>query len=264
MKVRLLVDGERPKVGEEELRRVVEGAGIAVSHAGATMAIVVGGDGVFGRFGMTETLPLLFVGVRSRSATGSKAYLAATTFDRLPSALRAIAEGRYSVKEQKRLKVMREGRVLGEVFTDVYLQRGADSNCVRYEVSVRGPGISIDESAIGDGVVVTTAAGSTGYYSYPDRLHGDALRASGHTGIGEDELGICHIVPTYTERHGSGEHPLRYVVPWGSEVQLEITRHADARLYGVTTARGGIPLDIGQKVRISPSATATKVVVLGA
>ena len=262
MRVRLLLDGERPKVKEEELRRVVERAGLEVVTTKADMGIVVGGDGVFSRYGRTESLPLLFVGVRSRTATGSRAYLAAAYFDELPKVLRSVATGSYRVKEQKRLKVLKNGRALGQVFTDVYLQRGAESNCIRYRLRVSGEGFSVDESAIGDGVVVTTSAGSTGYFSYPDKIRGDLVVASGHAGIGEGMVGICHVVPTFTERHGTGEHPLRYTVPWGSRIEISITRPADARLYGVGPGRGGVGVEVKDKITVLPGDDATKVVSL--
>lgn len=262
MKVRLLLDGERPKVGEKTLRRVVERAGFDVVTGKADMGIVVGGDGVFSRYGRTESLPLLFVGVRSKTATGSKAYLAEAYFDELSEALGKLASGNFTIKKQRRLEVLKNGKELGRVFTDAYLQRGAESNCIRYRVKVRGQGLSIDESAIGDGVVVTTAAGSTGYYSYPDKIKGDSVELAAHAGVGESEVGICHVIPTFTERHGTREHPLRYTVPWGSVIEISITRPADARLYGVGLGRGGIAVEIEDLISILPADDATKVVSL--
>ncbi len=263
MRVRLLLDDEKPKVEEKELKRVVEQAGFKVAARKADLGIVVGGDGVFSRYGRTESLPLLFVGVRSSTATGSKAYLAETYFDELPEALRALSTGNFSVREHRRLKVLKNGKALGRVFTDVYLQRGAESNCIRYRVKVNGRGVMIDESAIGDGVVVTTSAGSTGYYSYPDKIKGDWVELAGHAGIGDGEIGICHVVPTFTERYGTREHPLRYTVPWGSRIELFITRPADARLYGVGDGRGGVAIHVKDRIAILPGEDATKVVSLG-
>ncbi len=233
-----------------------------VSSRKGDIGLVVGGDGVFGRYGRVEQIPLLFVGVRSRSATGSKAYMAETYFDELPDALGEIAAGRYQVKEFRRLKVLKNGKPLGEVFTDVYLQRGAESNCIRYRVKVRGEGVSFEEAAIGDGVVVTTSAGSTGYFSYPDRIRDDSVEASGHAGVKDDQVGICHVVPTYTERLESGEHPLRYAVPWGSVIEISITRKADARLYGVGGGRGGLRIKMRERVAVVPGTGTTKVVSL--
>ncbi len=259
-RARLLLDGDKPKVNEGELRRVVQESGFRVVTRKADVGVVVGGDGIFSKYGRTEASPLLFVGVRSRAATGSKAYLAAAYFDELPDVLRKLAAGEYSIEEHRRLLVMKNGRSLGEIFTDVYLQRGDESNCIRYKVKVEGGGVEIDESAIGDGVVVSTSAGSTGYYSYPDKIRGDALEVGGHAGIGASEVGICHVVPTYTVRHGTGEHPLRYTVPWGSRIEISMTRNADARLYGVGPNRGGVKVKVGDRIIVEPGKGTTKVV----
>ncbi len=228
----------------------------------ADIGVVVGGDGVFSWFGRTESVPLLFVGVKSSSQTGSRAYLAATLFDELPEALASLTAGRYRVKDSRRLEVLRNGRSLGSVFTDAYLQRGAESNCIRYTVEVSGAGEEHEEVGIGDGVVVTTAAGSTGYYSYPDKIQGERLDPARHASLREDQVGVCHIVPTYTSRSGTGEHPLRYAVPWGSRVDISISRRADARLYGVGPERGGVKFEMGDLVSLIPSMKTTKVVVL--
>lgn len=262
MKVKLLLDGTKPKVTEDELKKAVTGAGMDVVSRGADLGVVVGGDGIFSHYGRTESLPLLFVGVRSRAATGSKAYLAAAYFDELPGALRDVSVGRYKVEEHRRLEVLKNEKSLGEVFTDVYLQRGAESNCIRYRVKVIGKGVSIDEAAIGDGVVVSTSAGSTGYYSYLDKISDGSLEVAGHAGIRDDEVGICHVVPTYTERRGTGDHPLRYTVPWGSRIEIGITRRADARLYGATPGREGVRIGLKDDIVILPSVNSTRVVVL--
>ncbi|HME18939.1 MAG TPA: hypothetical protein VKF15_04300 [Nitrososphaerales archaeon] len=262
MKVKLLLDGNKPKVGEEELREAVRAAGMDVVTRKADIGVVVGGDGIFSMYGRTEPLPLLFVGVKSRAATGSKAYLAAAYFNELPEVLREVAAGKFTVEKHKRLKVLKNARVLGEVFTDVYLQRGAESNCIRYRVRVSGEGLSIDEAAIGDGVVVSTSAGSTGYYSYPDKINGESVEVAGHAGISGNEVGICHVVPTFTERRGTGDHPLRYTVPWGSRIEVSITRRADARLYGVSSGREGVKIGLKDVITVLPSENATEVVSL--
>ncbi|MGD1055390.1 MAG: hypothetical protein ABR867_04840 [Nitrososphaerales archaeon] len=262
MKVKMLLDDGRPKVDPSELKEVIEKAGMTVGDRKADVGVVVGGDGIFSMFGKSEEIPLLFVGVKSRGATGSKAYMAATYFDELPSALDAVAAGHFTVEEHGRLEVLKNGKHLGEVFTDVYLQRGAESNCIRYRLKVTSQGTVIEEAAIGDGVVVTTSAGSTGYYSYPDRVDGKEMRTDAYSTVGRDEIGICHITPTYTERLETGGHPFRYTVPWESKVELWISRPADARLYGATAGRKGVKIGMGDRIAVVPSRNTTKVIVL--
>ena len=254
----MLLDPERPKVRRNEVEKVIRKAGVRLSPERPDFAIVVGGDGVFSYYGRSGPVPLLFVGVRSVHATGSKAFLAEIYFDELERALVAIRGGRYMVVEHKRLEVLKNRRRLGEVFTDMYLQRSAESNSIRYRVEVSGAR-SISESGIGDGVVVCTHAGSTGYYSYPDKIRaGDWLESGRYTVIGEDEIGICHLVPTYTSRNGSSVQPLRYTIPWQSRVTVKLVREADARVYGVTADRSGVKVGVGDVITIRPSRGTTQ------
>jgi NAD kinase len=263
MRVKILLDQERPKVQHDEVKRVLLAAGVNVTEHSADMGVVVGGDGVFSMFGRNETIPLLFVGVKSGRPTGSKAYLAAADFEELPSVMAAIVSGKHRIVESRRLEVFKNGKSLGDVFTDVYLQRGADSNCIRYHLDVKGDSLSISESAISDGVVVCTRAGSTGYFSYPDKLRDhDTLMADAHTVIAEGQVGICHILPTYTEREGATEHPLRYTVPWGSRIEIRIARNVDARLYGTSMQRTGVKIGRKDRIAISASPRTTRVVRL--
>jgi len=262
MKARILLDGGNPKVPPEELRKVILEAGIGVSTGRADFGVVVGGDGRFGWYGRTEDIPLLFVGVRSKGPAGSRAHLAATTFDELPEALGRIKRGDYRIVEHRRLRVLKNKKSIGEVFTDVYLQRGSESTCIRYNVRVSGMGSKIDEAAIGDGVVISTRAGSSGYYSYPDRIRGEWMDPLAFAELGDDEVGLCHITPTYTERKGTGKHPLRYVVPWGSRIELSLYREADARLYGTTNSSEGVKVRMGDVVTVEAGKGCTKLVSL--
>lgn len=242
------------------MKGIIENAGIQVTQGKADFGIVVGGDGKFSRYGRTEDIPLLFVGKRSKGAAGSRAHLARATFEELPGTLERVKQGDYSIDEHRRLGVLKNRRVIGEVFTDVYLQRGSESTCIRYNVKVSGPGVSIDESAIGDGVVVSTKAGSSGYYSYPDRIKGEWMDPTSFADFGSDEVGICHVTPTYTEREGMSQHPLRYTVPWGSRIEISLFREADARLYGVTDSRAGIRVVLKDKITVVPGRKLTRII----
>ena len=165
--------------------------------------------------------------------------------------------------EYNRLEVAIDGVVRGEVFTDVFLEKGADSNCLRYHLDVEGKGLAFTDSAIANGVIICTSAGSTGYYSYIDRLgRGDRLAPDSFTQIGTSEVGVCHIAPVLTARGDTGEAPLRYTVPWGASFRLRLTRDADARLFGVTKSRNGIRVRVGQVVDVRPSAHTTRVIRL--
>ena len=263
MKAAILTDPERPKVRRAAIARILRSAGMGVSNRQADFGIVVGGDGLFSYYGRitTTALPLLFVAVRSRGTTATKGYLSQVYFDDLAGALDRIARKQYSVEECRRLEVSINGVKRGEVFTDVYLEKGADSNCLRYHLEVNDGSVSFMDSAIANGVIVSTSAGSTGYYSYLDKLRlGDRLEPDMYSVIGENEVGVCHIAPLLTTREGGGVPPLRYTVPWGSTFRMRLTRDADARLFGITKSRGGIRIRVGDYVDVRPSVSTTRLV----
>jgi NAD+ kinase len=254
---------ERPKVKVQNISRILDDLSIEYTNRVPHFAIVIGGDGVFSYFGRIKSIPLLFVGVRSNKVTGSRAYLAETYLNELKQTLTKIKLGKYRILEYKRLEVLINGERIGEVFTDIYLERGADSNCLRYKLIARGDDFSFTDFAIANGVVICTSAGSTGYYSYLDKVRSNGkLKPDKNTIIKNDEIGICHIVPIYTKRESSSENPLRYTIPWGSEMKIQLMRDADARLYGVTKSKKGIKITTEDVIIIKSSSNTTKVVKL--
>jgi hypothetical protein len=264
LRATVLVDSERPKVSESEVVSILKKSGIEHSMTNPSFGVVVGGDGLFSHTGRQLSIPLLFVGTKSRRPTDSKARLAEVYLTGLEAALREIKQGKFAVVKHRRLEVsISDGTFKGEIFTDVSLEKGADSNCIRYTVDVRGKGSDFTDSAVSNGIVITTAAGSTGYYSYLDKLdRGDRLEPEKYTVIPEGQVGVCHIAPTYTSRDGTTRHPLRYTVPWGSTFKITLMRDADAHLFGVTKSRKGLKITTEDVVEVGPSKNATNVIRL--
>jgi len=264
LRAAVLVDTERPKVNESEVVSVLKKLGIEHSVTSPSFGVVVGGDGLFSHQGRQLSIPLLFVGTKSRRPTDSKARLAEVYLTGLEAALREMKAGRFTVVRHRRLEVsISSGTFKGEIFTDVSLEKGADSNCIRYALDVRGKGAEYTDSAVSNGIVITTAAGSTGYYSYLDKLdRGDRLEPEKFSVIGEDKVGVCHIAPTYTSRDGTSRHPLRYTVPWGSKFRITLMRDADAHLFGVTRSRRGLRITTDDTVEVGPSKNTTNVIRL--
>jgi NAD+ kinase len=263
LKATVLVDPERPKARKEDVLRMLTRAGIGISDRRPDFGVVVGGDGIFSHYGRLTSLPLFFVSVRSRESTASKGYLAEVNLDGLPSALEEVSQGKYDEVQYKKLRVSINGSERGDVFTDVYLEKGADSNCLRYRLEAKGRGVGFEESAIANGVIICTSAGSTGYYSYVDKLQdGGSFEADRFTRIPLDEVGVCHIAPVYTRREGTTTTPLRYTVPWGTKLRLTLTRDADGHLFGLTGSRKGIRVKVGDYIDLAPSHGRTRVLKL--
>ncbi len=268
LKYGVFVHPKRPKIAADLVQKKLQSAGVQYSQREPDIAVVVGGDGTFGYYGRTLDLPLLFVGVRGQGILGSKARLAEVMFTGLEKALQSIEAGKYRVTEASMLCVDLRGERT-DVLTDVYLERGIFSGCMRYVVSVDGGDGShaFKEYAIGNGLVVSTSFGSGGYYSYPGRLGLSSPNWS-KPGFPDDRIGICHIIPTYLARERNGGrqrlvHRLSYTVPFRSAIQISLARDTDTRLYGTTHHSRGIGVRLGDTVIVKGSDRKAKVIRLG-
>jgi NAD kinase len=253
----------RPKVSLEDALKIIKNAGLIHDPRRPDFGIVIGGDGIFSYYGRVTKIPLLFVGVKRTKPIESKAYLAEAYFDELGDALERIKDGSYKIMEHNRLAVFLNDKRLSDVFTDVYFERGLNSNCLRYKLQVEGEGFSFTDFAISNGIVVTTSAGSTGYFSSLDRIKDDPwLKIDSYTRIEEDQVGIYHILPTYTIREGTNEHPLRYVIPYGSEMRVRLAREGDARLYNITQSPRGMKIGKEDVIKVKASEEKTRLIRL--
>lgn len=69
---------------------MIQSTGVSYSTRDPDIAIVVGGDGTFGYYGRTLSIPMLFVGFNDPDVLGSKAKLAEILFHDLSKALSDI------------------------------------------------------------------------------------------------------------------------------------------------------------------------------
>ncbi|MAE81031.1 MAG: hypothetical protein CL695_05540 [Chloroflexi bacterium] len=267
MKACAKLDPRGSKIDVTKIIQILSKAGIEYSTHKPDFAVVVGGDGVFNYYLRLLKIPLLLVGVGNRNAVGSKAYMAETYLSELPVTLEKLAERKYKIEEKKGLRVS-AGQKKGHIFTDMYLERGLDSNCLRYKVIVSDRDFSFIDYSISNGVIITTSLGSTGYYSALDKLLSTKkLDTKKFSRIREEEIGICHILPTFTQRrkndvpgHVDPHQPLRYTVRYGAKIEIKLVRWGDARLYGLTTNIRGIRIKLDDVVRIGPSDRVAKLV----
>ena len=269
MKLGIFVHPKRPKIPLDKIVKRIKSVGESHSKEDPDIAVVVGGDGTFGYYGRTLSIPLLFVGVREFGVVGSRARLAEIFYDDLGRALDDIKAGRYSVIEKKMLSAhMRKHSV--DILTDVYLERGKFAGCLRYTTLVKASGHSkfsqFSDYAIGNGVIISTSFGAGGYFSYPDRLRTGEWGRIGPSGFADDHIGMCHIIPTYLVRRRKGRtyrtRKIRYTVPLCSTVQIKLLRDADARLYGTTVYSKGVPVRLGDTITVTPTKRTAKIIKL--
>jgi NAD+ kinase len=266
LKFGIYVHPKRPKIPTEKIIRRITPAGFSYSQKDPDIAIVVGGDGTFGYYGRTLSIPLLFVGVRQLGLASSRARLAEISYDELVNALRAIENGRYKIMEKRMLSAGLNGQYV-DVLTDVYVERGKFAGCLRYKIDIKSLGrdrsLRFSDCAIGNGVIVSSSFGAGGYFSYPDRLMRDKMSSSD---FADKRIGICHIIPTYLARKRSTmvreSRKIRYTVPADSRIEIRLLRDARGRLYGTTLRSEGLAIRLGDTVTVTSSKQTAKIVKL--
>lgn len=285
MKFGIFVNPKRPKIPLKKILKVVRSAGLS-SHLGKhpDIAIVVGGDGTFSYYGRTLSIPMLFVGLKEQDILGSKARLAQVFFEDLAKSLVAIKEGRFYIDERRMFSLNYGTNESKDILTDVYLERGIFSGCIRYAASV----YAIDEFkhatnkkftdyAIGNGVIISTSFGSGGYYSYPDRIKlWNQINNNKNiiNKFSDNRIGICHILPTFLVRQAEKERnsnkqyqqitksPIQYTIPTQSTIKIYLLRDANVRIYGTTPDSRGYAIGINNEITIGPSHRTAKIIQL--
>jgi hypothetical protein len=293
LKFGIYVHSKRPKISLNEILKVVESAGLSYSSRDPDMAIVVGGDGTFGYYGKKLQIPLLFVGINDNDVLGSKARLAELLFEDLPKALSDINNGNYRLEKRTMFSVCIKHKNndnqngierATDILTDIYIERGIFSRCIRYALSVTIRKASSEyrtlkkfvEYAIGNGVIISTSFGAHGYYSYLDRITpgrlNDNYKSNNSSQFSDNKLGVCHIIPTFLARKmnlGNKKERtvvrgswIRYTVPYQSTIKISLTRNADVRLYGTTENSRGLAITSNDEILIGPSRRTAKIIRL--
>lgn len=162
------------------------------------------------------------------------------------------------------------------VLTDVYLERGLFAGCIRYSISVAKKNKTMENGepkrtiftdyAIGNGVIISTSFGSSGYYSYIDRILNPNKKSSEL--FDDTKLGICHILPTFIARckGNNVDHrqlsSIRYLVPTDCIIDIASVRDANTRLYGTTIHSKGSEVKWNKLINITASTKTASIVHL--
>lgn len=273
MKFKIFVHPFRPKVQKEKIQELLHSLDLKISETDPDIALIIGGDGTFSYYGKKLSIPMLFIGVPSNEILGSKSRLAEITIQNLPKTLKKIAKGNHTVIERRMLDVRYGGSAVKRVLTDAYLERGLFAGCIRYSISITSDKIdNIDSKlaftdyVIGNGVIISTSFGSSGYYSYLDRIKNP--RQNLDELFDDEKLGVCHILPTYATRILSsginyrGIVPIRYTIPISSTIKITAIREANMRLYGTTIHSKGVKIEWNKPITITTSTKTAKIIRL--
>ena len=271
MKFKIFVHPFRPKVQKEKIEEILHSFDLKISETDPDIALIIGGDGTFSYYGRKLSIPMLFIGVPTNEILGSKSRLAEISVRDLPKALKRIVKGNSVVTKKRMLDVRYETSPVSSVLTDIYIERGLFAGCIRYSVSITGSKIdkkksSFTDYVIGNGVIISTSFGSSGYYSYLDRIkyHNQKLGEL----FDDDKLGICHILPTFAARRLSNAAnyeeivPIRYTVPVSSAIEITIIRKANIRLYGTTVHSKGVKISCNNPIKVTSSTRTAKIIRL--
>jgi hypothetical protein len=299
LKFGIYVHSKRPKISLDEILKVVQSAGLAYSKKNPDMAIVIGGDGTFGYYGKKLQIPMLFVGVNDKDIIGSKARLAEVLFEDLPKAIDDIKNDNYRLDKRRMFSISIKHKnnddqkgieEATDILTDIYIERGIFSRCIRYALSVTIREANSEyhtlkkfvEYAIGNGVIISTSFGARGYYSYLDRItlgkqnNNNKSNTNSIQTFPDNRLGICHIIPTFLVRKLSlgkrkenkkkstvvpGSY-IRYNIPYQSIIKISLARNANVRLYGTTEHSRGLAITSNDEIMISPSRRTAKIIRL--
>lgn len=277
MKFNIFVHPFRPKVQKERIQEILHSLDLKISETDPDIALIIGGDGTFSYYGKKLSIPMLFIGVPTNEILGSKSRLAEIHLQNLPKTLRRIAKGNYSVTERRMLDVRYGTSTIKSVLTDVYLERGLFAGCIRYSISITSNMLDNENTnekrkstftdfVIGNGVIVSTSFGSSGYYSYLDRIKNPRQNPSKL--FDDDKLGICHILPTFaTRRLSDGINykeivPIRYTVPVSSTIEITVIREANIRFYGTTINSKGVKISWNKPITVTSSTKTAKIIRL--
>lgn len=143
-----------PESNTDELRRTAERLGFSIVERKPEIIISYGGDGTFMR--AEDAWP----GIPKVIVRGSVVCKLCSPLEN-GEVLARIAGGTYSIEELWKLTAETAGGKL-EGVNDIVVHNGNPRHAIRYELSVNEK--RIGTQIIGDGVVVATPLGSTGYY----------------------------------------------------------------------------------------------------
>ncbi len=264
MKFKLFLHPSRPKIGINYIQELVNDLDLTWSSKEPDIAIIVGGDGTFGYYARRLMIPMLFVGISDPNPLGSKARLAEIFLENLKGSIKRLQKGQFYIKRIRLLDVsFKKKHWL--VFTDIYLERGNFGGCLRYTLTVESKGKrgkKFSDYCIGNGVIISTSIGASGYFSYPQRLA--SKNAKNYFAFGYDKIGICHINPYFFDRRSSRSNnmPLgmQYTVPMEAAIKIKLERPTTAYLYGLRKGSKGVLIENETPIHVMASNYYSKII----
>lgn len=201
------------KVREESAELMENFTDISELPEDATCVMVFGGDGTIiqaARELASKGIPILGVNL------GTVGFLAEVEFEEIQQAIDTVFENKYSIEKRFMLsgRVIKEGKTVYEAnaLNDIVVARGNLVRAIRTAVYIDGNPM---KNVYGDGIIVTTPTGSTGYN----------LSAGGTIIMPDAEVfGIMPICPHSLDSRGvitSASSKVDIAVEWNKKSEPE-------------------------------------------
>lgn len=221
-----------------------EAVGIDRLKAEADIFVALGGDGTMLRLSALASekgQPILGINL------GTLGFLAEVEKDKIASAMQALSSGNYTIEERSMLDgcVIRDGeKLVGyTALNDFVISRSSFKRVLKLEVQIDS---CVVDSYISDGIILSTPTGSTAY----------SLSAGGP--IVDPRLDVMVVTPICA--HSLSTRPI--ITPASKTVEVKIKSPSKRDILLTVDGQRGYELEGGDIVKITSSATKTKLIKL--
>ena len=209
----------------------------------ADLFLTVGGDGTILMVQAVTDKPVLGVNA------GAIGFLCEVEPPQAGSAIDQVIRGQYRVEERDKLSAWLEDTRLPDATNEVTVQTSRIAKLIRFRITVGG---EVLDTLRGDGLIVSTATGSTGY----------AMSVGGP--LMHPNVRGTVLAPIAPFRLAARP----WVVPSDAQVELTVlerdsSNNADPSARVVVDGQHGVDVSPGQTVRIGPSTRKARFVRLG-
>ncbi|MBX4215484.1 hypothetical protein KW797_00885 [Candidatus Parcubacteria bacterium] len=214
---------------KEKIEGLVAKTGFSFDDTAPDMVISYGGDGTLMR------AEAAYPGIPKVALKNSQICKKCSPFAN-EEVLAKLKNENYAIEELPKLEAEMEGKKLIGL-NDIVVHNKDSRHAIRYRIKVNGK--DLGHEIIGDGIVVATPFGSTGYFrSITDSFF---------------EVGIGLAFNNSTEQ---SDH---MILKEGSSIEMEIVR-GPVVVYA-DNQEGGVSLESGKRLTIRKSAATAKIVV---
>lgn len=210
----------------------------------ADMFIALGGDGTMLRLSALASKkgqPILGINL------GTLGFLSEVEKDKIASAMQNLTDGKYTIVERSMLDgcVIREGKKLVNytALNDFVISRSSFKRVLKLEVYIDS---CMVDSYTSDGIILSTPTGSTAY----------SLSAGGP--IVDPRLDVTVVTPICA--HSLSTRPI--ITPASKTVEVKIKSPSRRDILLTVDGQRGYELEGGDIIRITNSATKTKLIKL--